>query len=42
MYQSIPHAHLYVVPGGGHIPYIGPGRREAFLKQALAFLQGDF
>jgi pimeloyl-ACP methyl ester carboxylesterase len=41
MFQNIPQAHLWVVPGGGHIPHIGEGRKEDFIKEVLSFLNKD-
>lgn len=38
MFQNIPQAHLWVVPGGGHVPHIGAGRKEDFIKEVLSFL----
>jgi len=38
MYRAIPGASLWVVPGGGHGPIFAPHEREAFAREALAFL----
>jgi pimeloyl-ACP methyl ester carboxylesterase len=40
MYRAIPHASLWVVPGGGHGPVFGPARAE-LQRVALAFLAGE-
>lgn len=37
LYRGIPHASLYVVPGGGHGPIFGD-ERDAFVARALPFL----
>lgn len=38
MYEAIPQAALWVVPGGGHLPIFGD-RAEAFVQEVLAFLE---
>ena len=38
MYQNIPQAHLWIVPNGGHIPHIGPGNQDEFLRRVQEFL----
>jgi pimeloyl-ACP methyl ester carboxylesterase len=38
LYRGIPHAALYVVPGGGHSP-VFLSERQAFLQRALPFLR---
>jgi pimeloyl-ACP methyl ester carboxylesterase len=40
MYHSIPHAYLWIVPGGGHVP-IGEHAAE-FTRTTLEFLRGDW
>lgn len=42
MYQNIPRAHLWVVPNGGHVPYLDPGNQEDFTRRVLEFLRGDW
>ena len=39
MYQAIPEAYLWIVPGGGHIPIFGE-QAEDFSDKALTFLRG--
>lgn len=39
MYRAIPGSQLWIVPGGGHVPILGP-RAEPFLAVALEFLRG--
>lgn len=41
MFQNIPQAHLWIVPGGGHLPHIGAGRKEDFIKEVLFFLNDE-
>lgn len=41
MYQSIPGARLWIVPGGGHVPHIVPGNLEDFNRRLLLFLATD-
>src|SRR5438445_186609 len=40
MYHSIPHAYLWIVPAGGHVP-IGEHAAE-FTRTTLEFLRGDW
>ena len=40
MYGAIPHAYLWIVPNGGHIPAYAPKHRDAFVQTALEFLSG--
>jgi pimeloyl-ACP methyl ester carboxylesterase len=39
MYSAIPHAYLWVIPNGGHIPAIP---RDVFLQRVAPFLRGDW
>jgi pimeloyl-ACP methyl ester carboxylesterase len=39
MYQSIPGAELWIVPGDGHVPIFGP-RQSEFETIAIGFLEG--
>jgi pimeloyl-ACP methyl ester carboxylesterase len=39
MYQNIPQAHLWIVPNGGHIPHVGPGNQEEFIRRVQEFLR---
>jgi pimeloyl-ACP methyl ester carboxylesterase len=39
MYRAIPGSALWIVPGGGHVPILGP-RTDPFLETALGFLRG--
>lgn len=41
MYTSIPHAYLWIVPNGGHVP-IRHAQAPAFIETALAFLGGEW
>jgi len=40
MYGAIPHAYLWIVPNGGHVPAFSPRHRDAFQRTALEFLSG--
>ena len=42
MFQNIPKAHLWVVPNGGHVPFIEPGNQDDFMRRVLEFLRGDW
>ena len=42
MYTAIPHAYLWIVPNGGHIPAYSPKHRVEFIRTALEFLRGDW
>jgi len=39
-YRAIPHAYLWIVPNGGHVPIIE--HAAEFTKTALEFLRGDW
>ncbi len=39
-YQSIPHAYLWIVPNGGHVPIVA--HPEVFTATVLEFLRGDW
>jgi pimeloyl-ACP methyl ester carboxylesterase len=41
MYAAIPHAYLWIVPNGGHIP-IRDKHAAAFTQTALEFLRGEW
>ncbi len=41
MYQSIPHAFLWLVPNGGHVPIFGPVQ-EHFVCTATGFLTDEW
>ena len=41
IYQSIPNAHLWVIPDGWHMPHLGANEGE-FIKKTLEFLRGDW
>ena len=40
MFGAIPHAYLWIVPNGGHIPAFSSKHRDAFQRTALEFLSG--
>ncbi len=42
MYGAIPHAYLWIVPNGSHIPAYSPKHREEFAHTALEFLRGEW
>lgn len=42
MHKDIPHASLWVVPNGGHLPHFVPANEADFLKRTLEFLDGDW
>jgi pimeloyl-ACP methyl ester carboxylesterase len=42
MYQNIPQAHLWVVPNGGHVPFMEPGNQNDFIRRVLEFLGDDW
>jgi pimeloyl-ACP methyl ester carboxylesterase len=42
MYQHIPHAHLWIVPNGGHVPPVIPGNENDFVRRTREFLQGKW
>jgi pimeloyl-ACP methyl ester carboxylesterase len=39
MYRAIPASRLWIVPGGGHVPIVGP-HEQHFLDLSLEFLRG--
>ena len=41
MYEAIPHAYLWIVPNGGHVPVFGP-TQEYFVCTAKAFLRDQW
>ncbi len=41
MSRAIPGAQLWVVPGGGHVPYRDPLGADDFSRRVLAFLSGE-
>jgi pimeloyl-ACP methyl ester carboxylesterase len=41
MYAAIPHAYLWIVPNGGHVP-IRDERASAFTQTVLEFLRGEW
>lgn len=41
MYMSIPHAYLWIVPNGSHLP-VYDKRAAAFTRTALEFLRGEW
>ncbi|QNJ98135.1 alpha/beta fold hydrolase [Constantimarinum furrinae] len=42
MFNSIPNAHLNIVPNGWHLPQNGPLNGADFLRRTLEFLKGDW
>ncbi len=42
MFQNIPHAHLSIIPNGGHMPHEGEENSKLFLRQSLEFLKGEW
>jgi pimeloyl-ACP methyl ester carboxylesterase len=40
IYTAIPHAFLWIVPNGGHLPVFAPKMHDAFVATALEFLGG--
>ncbi len=41
-YQSISKAHLWIVPHGGHLPYLRPDNRDDFIRRVNDFLDGNW
>ena len=41
MYAAIPHAYLWIVPNGDHVPILDQ-RAAAFTQTALEFLRGEW
>lgn len=42
MHQYIPNSRLWIVPNGGHLPYLNPDNQSDFLKRSLEFLNGKW
>jgi len=42
IYTAIPHAFLWIVPNGGHLPVFSPKMHDAFVATALEFLGGGW
>jgi len=42
MFQNIPHAHLSIIPNGGHMPHEGEANPKLFLRQTIDFLKGKW
>ncbi len=42
MHQSIPNSRLWIVPNGGHLPYLEAGIQPEFLRVSLEFLTGKW
>ena len=42
MYTAIPHAFLWIVPNGTHLPLLSPTVQPEFLRTTLEFLRGDW
>lgn len=42
MFRAIPSAHLWIVPSGGHLPYLVPENRDDFLRRVSEFLEGKW
>lgn len=38
VYKAIPDSHLWIVPNGGHLPYLNPSNKSDFSKRILDFL----
>jgi pimeloyl-ACP methyl ester carboxylesterase len=41
MYTAIPHAYLWIVPNGDHVPILGE-RAKLFTQTTLDFLRGNW
>jgi pimeloyl-ACP methyl ester carboxylesterase len=41
MYTSIPHAYMWIIPNGGHIPILDK-HKATFTQTALEFLRGEW
>jgi pimeloyl-ACP methyl ester carboxylesterase len=41
IYQSIPNAHLWVIPNGWHRPHLGANTSD-FIRRSIEFLRGDW
>ncbi len=42
MYHSIPSARLWIVPNGGHLPYLAEANFVDFLRRVTEFLEGKW
>jgi pimeloyl-ACP methyl ester carboxylesterase len=42
MHQYIPNSRLWIVPNGGHLPYLEPAYQAEFLRVSLEFLNGKW
>ncbi len=42
MFNTIPNAHLFIVPNGWHMPHEGPLNSADFTRRTLAFLNGEW
>ena len=42
MHRYIPNSRLWIVPNGGHLPYVNPNIQSDFLKISLEFLNGKW
>ncbi|HEX5153257.1 MAG TPA: alpha/beta fold hydrolase [Parafilimonas sp.] len=42
MHQYIPNSRLWIVPNGGHLPYLVPDIQAEFLRVSLEFLNGKW
>ncbi len=42
MHQYIPNSRLWIVPNGGHLPYLDAGNQSEFLRVTLEFLNGKW
>ena len=42
MYTAIPHAFLWIVPNGTHLPLLSPTVQPEFLRTTVEFLRGDW
>ncbi|MBN8789799.1 MAG: alpha/beta hydrolase [Terrimonas sp.] len=42
MHQYIPNSRLWIVPNGGHLPYLIPDFQPEFLRVSLEFLNGKW
>jgi pimeloyl-ACP methyl ester carboxylesterase len=42
MYHSIPSARLWIVPNGGHLPYLAQENHVDFVRRVTEFLEGKW
>jgi pimeloyl-ACP methyl ester carboxylesterase len=42
MYKSIPKAHLWIVPYGGHLPHLDQLNQSDFVRRTLEFMNSDW